>query len=138
MSRGRPQNKDKNDLERIFEKYEKEIVKDGEIIYPKSEIWSAIRTNNLIEKKEKAIYVAARRWLKQMQKAADNEQKESSQNENEISMETSMECTDISSHEDHNSPKDKGLKFQIQFTSKQWNTIKPIEVSYRRQRKGSQ
>lgn len=42
-----------------------------------------------------------------------------------------------SSHEEFSSPKDKGIKFNIQFSSKQWNTIKPIEVSYVRKHKAS-
>lgn len=140
MSRGRPENKDKIDLEELFAKYEEKIVENGRIVFPQSEVWSFIRTTHSIDKKEKTIYTAAQRWLKQTQKQADCEQENLLQSENDISIETSMECTDkSSSHEEFNSPKCLAdtLKFYVQFSSKQWNTIKPVEKSYARNQKGS-
>lgn len=138
MPPGRPIGHNTSDLKKLFEKYEEKIVKDGRIVSPKSEIWSHICQTHSINKKSKAIYTAALRWLSKTRKDAESESENQTQNENDVSVETSMECTDKSSSYDESTPpKKNGVKFQIHFSSKQWNTIKPAEISYARKRKGS-
>lgn len=55
----------------------------------------------------------------------------------DVSMETSRDCSIETSMEEHSSPSNVAKKFIIQFSSKQWNTINPTEVTYARKRKGS-
>lgn len=73
MSFGRPEEKETKDLEELFPEYEEQIVQNGRVVPPKSEIWSRIRTKHSIEKTNKAIYTAALRWLPKTQKPAESE-----------------------------------------------------------------
>lgn len=95
MSFGRPEEKETKDLEALFTEFEEQIVQDGRVIPPRSEIWSHIRTKYSIDKKNKAIYTAATRWLKKTQKPAECEIENQTHTENDVSIETSMECIQI-------------------------------------------
>lgn len=137
MHSGRREDHTTKILDSLFRQYEEQIIENDKVAVPKNGIWSFIRTKHSIKKTDKAIYNAAKRWKSKREQpvASDNEF------ENDISMETSMERSIETSTEEFSSPKvpkDKGKKFVMQFSSKQWNTIKPVEVSYARKRGASQ
>lgn len=139
MSVGRPKDKFSCELEYLFQNNLAKILCDAKILPPKNEIWSILRDMCSVKKTGKAIYTAALKWFKNINKLEKNNIDED--NIKNMSFETSL---DESSETTLNASNDDSLKnnkdsknLKIQISSKVWRTIAPIELTQIRKNEGS-
>lgn len=122
-------------LIKIFEKYEKKIVRDDDkILRPKDVFWTDLKTKYKIPAKEKNIYTDAWKWHKNL-KGKDSEKNNDFDDslEEEIELDSSKDSMKDSSFTDDDKNCDKSdIKFSIILTSELWKLIEPVPRSYHR------
>lgn len=118
----------REDLHSIFSSFEDDIIENGRVVVPASEIWIKIN-KSLSNTNPKAIYSAALRWYR-------NENEKHAVSEvihdeiDDITMEESEDASTSLNTTD--SPKCERINFNIYLSAEVWKRISPVPVRYDR------
>lgn len=135
---GRKPSVSKKDVDQVFQVELNNIVRDNKVVQPTDPIWATIQvTYGWKEMNPKAIYERARKWKLKVdldqQDGAGRNDAASDVSEQSVSINLSdlPENDTISSNEVSVKSAEK-LRFKISLTNDVWQTISPIDVSYKR------
>lgn len=118
-------------LQRLFELYNSELVVDGKVVSPKSQIWKEICrkiSETFPKTTEKAVYTAALKWWNAVKTQSVSQS--SFENLDISIMEKSTDS--VESINSIDKVRQTLVKFKIELSAKVWDTISPVERLYAR------
>lgn len=130
MPAGRPRAVNKEEVHSVLENNVDEVIRDGKVVVPSALIWETLLSANekLRFTSSKAFYNEALRWWREKKASVDDEQ---SGSESCISIETSIAESSSQSSIEKSKPSGD-VKFSIQISKSNWQTIQPVPAEYHR------